>query len=329
MLATKPWRETLEISDDYVAQIRAIQHIDLRSFEKGYLQKIFVNEGQAVKKGEPMFQLMPVLLEAELGEAKAEYERERIEYDNTKSLFEHKVVSANELALAKARLSKAEAEKKLAETHLSLTTMSAPFDGIVDRFRVRLGSLVDEGQLLTTLADNSQMWVYFNVSEADYLDFMAKKEENVKIPVTLLLANGQPFTQSGFIDTIEADFDNKTGNVAFRATFPNPDALLRHGETGTVRLTRKVENALVIPQKATFEVLDKKFVYVVDDKGTLQSREIKVAEEVPHLFAIRSGLQEGDTILLEGLGKVQAGQKVAIDLQSSKQVLASLALPVE
>lgn len=326
---TKPWRQTVETNAEYVAQIRSIQHIEFRSFEKGYLQNIYVNEGQAVKKGQPMFQLMPMLLEAEFDKVKAENELAKIEYKNTESLYKHKVVSANELALAKARLDKATAEMKLAETHLSFATIKAPFSGIVDRFQVRPGSLVEEGELLTNLSDNSQMWVYFNVSESDYLDFMEKKKGGQKIPVLLRLANGRNFTHEGYIDTIEADFNNETGNIAFRATFPNSEGLLRHGETGAVLVSQKLENVLLIPQKATYEVLDKKFVYVVDEKGVLQSRQITIAKEVPHLFVIASGLEEGDTILLEGLGKVHAGQQVAIAPQSREQVLSGLELAVE
>ncbi|NBO17742.1 MAG: efflux RND transporter periplasmic adaptor subunit [Proteobacteria bacterium] len=328
-LATKAWRDTVEINDEYVAQIHSIQHIEFRSFEKGYLQNIYVKEGQMVKKGQELFQIMPMLMEAEFEKAKAEYELAKIEYDNTNNLEKRKVVSVNELALAKARLDKAAAEMKLAETHLSMTTIRTPFDGIIDRFHVRLGSLVEEGELLTTLSDNSNMWVYFNVSEANYLNFKAAHQDNLSIPVALVLANGTRFDQMGTLDTIEADFNNETGNVAFRATFPNPNGLLRHGETGTVLMSRKLENRVVIPQKATFEVLDKKFVYVVDDTNHIHAREISVAEEVPHLFVVAEGIEEGDTILLEGLGKVHDGQEIAVKPQTTEEVQASLHLAVE
>jgi membrane fusion protein (multidrug efflux system) len=240
-----------------------------------------------------------------------------------------KVVSPAELALAKARLQKAKAEMDLAETHLQFSTVKAPFDGIMDRFHVRLGSLVEEGELLTFLSDNSSMWVYFNVSETDYLSYMEHKKNDKPMPAKLMLANGELFENEGEINTIEADFNNETGNVSFRATFPNPKGLLRHGETGTVLLAQTLKNALIIPQKATFEVLDKKFVYVVDKDGMLRTREIKVAQEVPHLFAIRNGLKDDDTILLEGLGKVHAGMHVEVQYQSPQAVLASLKLPLD
>jgi len=325
-MVTNPWHENLDIKQQYVAQIRAVQHIELRSLEKGYLQNIFVDEGQFVKKGQKMFQIMPMLLEAELKKAKAEYQLTKIEYDNTLSLQKRGVVSINELSLAKAKLDRSQAELDLAQTHLEFSTVKAPFDGIMDRFHVRLGSLVDEGELLTTISDNSKMWLYFNVSESDYLDYMSNKEQNNETPLELVLANGALFPYSGKIDTIEADFNNEVGNVAFRATFPNPNQLLRHGETGTVLLTKKYNNALVIPQKATYEVLDKKFVYVINDKNELESREIKIAAEVPHLFVISSGLNDGDKILLEGLGKVHVGDVVKTKFQDRETVSRSLEL---
>lgn len=321
---TTPWRENLDIKKEYVAQIRAAQHIELRSLEKGYLQNIYVDEGQLVRKGQKMFRVMPVLLEAELKKAKAEYQLVKIEYDNTLTLHKRDIVSANELALTQARLDKAHAEMETAQAHLEFAVLKAPFDGIMGRFNVRLGSLVNEGELLTTLSDNSKMWVYFNVSEADYLDYKEHKQTDNKLPVELVLANGSVFAHTGVIDTIESDFNNENGNVAFRASFLNPEGILRHGETGTVLLTKKLANALVIPQKATFEILDKKFVYLVNEQDEVHSQQITIAGEVPHLFIVATGLRDTDKILLEGLGKVSAGQKIKTQFQDPNSVRKSL-----
>lgn len=323
---TKPWRQDVEVSQQYVAQVRASQHIEIRAFEKGYLQEIFVDEGQLIKKGEKMFQIMPLLMQAEFQKAKAKLDVAEIEYRNTKNLAQKKVVSTNELALAKARMDKAKADLDLADTHLKLTTITAPFDGLMDRFRVRLGSLVEEGELLSTLSDNSTLWVYFNVSERDYLNYMEQKKNTGNVPVKLILANGKSYAQEGKIDTIEADFDHESGNVAFRATFANPDGLLRHGETGNVVLAENISDALVIPQKASFEVLDKRFVYVVNSQGKVEAREIQIEKEVPHLFIVKSGLTEADVILLEGLGKVTKGMSVKTKFKELKEVMKGLEL---
>lgn len=328
-LVTSPIRMDTSISKGYVCQIRSIQHIEMRAMEKGYLQEIFVDEGQFVKKGQLMFQIMPILYKAELQKAQAEANFVEIEYQNTAKLAESNVVAPNELALAKAKLEKARAELALAQVHLGFTEIRAPFNGIMDRFRVRLGSLVDEGDLLTTLSDNSKMWVYFNVPEAEYLEYETNVKTKDKTQVSLMMANGRKFTHSGVVETIEAEFNNETGNIAFRATFPNPDQLLRHGETGNVLMTIPLKNVLLIPQKSTFEILDKKYVFVIDKDNIVRSRAITIAAEMPHIFAVQSGLEETDKILLEGLRLVHENEKIIFEFKNPKEVLSHLDLYAE
>ncbi len=326
---THPLRKDTSITKEHVSQIHAFRHIELRAFERGYLQDIFVDEGQMVTKGQRMFKIMPNLYQVDLQKSKAEAEMVRIEYQNTKALSDKNIVSPNELSLAKAKLDKAEAEVKLAQTHLSFTDINAPFSGIMDHFNVRNGSLVDEGDLLTTLSDISKMWVYFNVPESEYLDYKTSKNSQSLGKVRLKMANGEVFDQTGVIETIEADFDNKTGNIEFRAVFPNPNQLLRHGETGNVLIEIPYKNALIIPQKATFEILDKTYVYVVNKDNKLEQRLITVAAELPHVFIVKSGLKEDDKVLLEGLRKVHNGQKIEIDFKQPEQVISQLELHAE
>ncbi|AWH84033.1 efflux RND transporter periplasmic adaptor subunit [Flavobacterium album] len=329
-LVTNPVQKDTLITKDYVAQVRSIQHIELRAQERGYLEKIYVDEGQAVKKGTLLFRIMPNLYEAEMQRAQAEANFAEIEYQNTKRLADSKVVAPNELAMAKAKLDKAKAELSLTKVHLQFTEIRAPFDGIIDRFHVRLGSLVDEGDLLTELSDNSKMWVYYNVPEAEYLAYKEKlKNTNEKPHVGLLMANGELFDYPGVVETIEADFNNETGNIAFRATFPNPKGLLRHGETGNVRMTEPYKNALMIPQKATFEVLEKKYVFVIDKNNEVKSREITIAAELPHIFIVKEGLTTGDKILLEGLRLVKENEKIKYKLEKPEYVLSHLELYAE
>lgn len=326
---TNPWKENLSIDKEYVAQIHAYQHIELRAYERGYLQDILVDEGQKVDKGTALFQLMPQIMEAEYEKAKAEYRISKIEYENTRSLAAKKVVSKNELALSKAKLAKTKAELSLAKAHLDFTTIKAPFEGILGRQHERLGSLIDEGELVSTLSDISKMWVYFNVTEADYLNYIQQLKNQIKGKVKLRMANGNLFSEEGQIDTIEADFNHETGNVAFRATFSNPQGLLRHGETGNIIISEKIDNALVIPQKCTFEILDKKFVYTVDKNHIVHSKQVTISHELPHLYIVESGVEASDEIIFEGLGKVEVGKKIEYEHQSSEQVLASLTLSVK
>lgn len=328
-LVTTPLRRDTTIIKEYVCQIHSIQHIEMRALEKGYLQQIFVDEGQHVRKGQMMFQIMPLLYKAEMQKAQAEANFAEIEYQNTKSLADSNVVAPNELALAKAKFDKAKAELALTQVHLSFTEIRAPFDGIMDHFHVRLGSLVDDGDLLTTLSDNSKMWVYFNVPEAEYLDYKVKAKKDSLMRVNLIMANHQKFNHPGIVQAIEADFNNETGNIAFRATFPNPDGLLRHGGTGNIQMMVPLKNALLIPQKATFEVLEKKYVYVVGDDNVIRSREITIAAELPHIFAVKSGLKPGDKILLEGLRLVRENEKIHYSLMKPDSVIAHLDLYAE
>ncbi len=323
-LITSPAQMDTMIYKDYVCQIHAVSHIEMRSQEKGYLQNIYVDEGQHVSKGQKMFQIMPVIYEAEMEKAKAEVSYAEIEYQNTKNLADSNIVSKNELALSKANLDKAKAELALAQAHLEFTDIRAPFDGVMDRFYERLGSLVDEGELLTTLSDNSKMWVYFNVPEAEYLDYASRSKKEGQPKVKLRMANNEVFPQEGIVETIEGEFNNETGNIAFRATFPNPTGLLRHGETGTVMMPVYLKDAILVPQKSTFEILDKKYVYVVDEHMVLKSRQITVSHEMPHLYVVSSGLTSSDKILLEGLGKVKNNEKIEGEFISFDKVMADI-----
>ncbi|UKN01962.1 efflux RND transporter periplasmic adaptor subunit [Paracrocinitomix mangrovi] len=328
-LVTSPIIKDTTIIKEYVCQIHSISHIELRAQEKGFLQNIYVDEGQHVKQGQLLFQIMPKLYEAEYQKAKAEVEFVEIEYKNTKMLADSNVVSQNQLALAKAKLDKAKAELALAEVHLGFTEIRAPFDGILDKFHVRLGSLIDEGDLISNLSDNSKMWVYFNVSESEYLDYMTATDHDTLMQVELKMANNKIFNHVGVVETIEADFNNETGNVAFRATFENPEGLLRHGETGNILMKTELNNALLIPQKSTFEVLEKKFVYVLDENNVIHAKEIKIGAELPHLYEVVEGLTVNDVILLDGLRKVKDNDKIDVEFEGPESVLSHLDLYAE
>jgi len=327
--AMYPLLSDTSITEEYVCQIHAYQHIELRALEKGYLQDIYVDEGQKVKAGDLMFQIMPLLYKAEYQKAKAEADYVEIEYQNTKSLADSNIVAPNELALAKAKFEKAKAELDLAQVHLGFTEIRAPFDGLMDHFKARKGSLLDEGEFLTTLSDNSKMWVYFNVPEAEYLNLKSKINPDSLMHVRLMMANQKLFNQDGIVETIEADFNNETGNIAFRATFENPEGLLRHGETGNILMRIPIKDALIIPQKATYEVLDKKYVYVINDENIIQPRQIVIAAEMLHIYAVSSGLSANERILIDGLRKVKNGDEIEYDLKDAKEVLTHLELFAE
>ncbi|MEG0927821.1 MAG: efflux RND transporter periplasmic adaptor subunit [Chryseobacterium sp.] len=317
------------INKEYVAQIQSVKNIEVRAQEKGFLEKIFVDEGQYVQAGQTLFRIMPKLYQAELLKAKAEVEQASIELRNATTLAGNNIVSKNEKAMAKAKLDAANAEMKLAQIHLSFTDIKAPFSGIINRIPLKLGSLVDEGDLLTSLSDNTSIYTYFNVSEPEYLSYQTHAADRGSNQVSLITANGETYSQKGEIQTIEGEFDNETGNIAFRAKFPNPDKLLRNGETGKVQMTMPVHNALIIPQKATYEIQDQKYVFVIDKNGIAKTRNIKIGYELPDLYVVSSGISKGDQILLEGVQKVKDDQKVKTKFQDPRKVLQSLKLKAE
>jgi membrane fusion protein (multidrug efflux system) len=330
LAVTKPLRQDTEITNEYVCQIHAIQRIEVRALDGGYLSDIFVDEGQSVHRGQRLFQILPVVYQAEVDQSSAELRAAEVEFANTQALRDGNVVSENELALSRAHLERAKASRELARAHLGFASLDAPFDGILGRLRVRRGSLLEEGELLTEISDNSEMWVYFNVSETQYLEYKATHEGSAPVHVQLRMANGRIFDQLGTVQTIESDFNNQTGTIAFRAGFPNPNGLLRHGETGTILMTDVVENALLIPQKAVYTVLDKSFVFVVSDDGVLHTREITLgSESIPHLFVVTGGLDGDDSVLLDGLRRVNDGDHINPARSDPKQVLAELDVPAE
>ena len=328
-LATSPLLTDTLIEKEYVCQIHSVQHIEVRALEKGYLQEVLVDEGQQVKEGQLMFRIRPVLYQAEVERAQAEADFAQIEYRNTKSLADSNVVSPNELAMAKAQYDKAKAELGMAQAHLGFTEIRAPFEGVVGRFHVRKGSLLDEGEVLTELSDNRLIWVYFNVPESEYLNYKKLPSSGTGTRVQLKLANGEKFDQVGEITAIESDFNNTTGNIAFRATFPNPNALLRHGQTGNILMVSQLKDVLLIPQKATFEVLDHRYVYVIDKDSVIHSTRVHFGAELQHLFVVNEGLKREDRILLEGLRKVKDMEKVDFAYLVPDSVMAHLGLYAE
>jgi membrane fusion protein (multidrug efflux system) len=322
---TSPILTDTSYTKEYVAQIQSLQNIEIRAKVEGYLETINVDEGQHVSAGQVLFNIMPKEYQAELAKAKAEAKAAEIEWQNVKTLNEKNIVSNSEVAMAQSKFDEAKAEEALAELHVSFTEIRAPFDGIIDRIRFKAGSLIDEGTLLTSLSNNKEVYAYFNVSEVEYLDYKAQ-DKDVKDNATLLLANNQPHKYKGTIETIEGEFDNATGNIAFRAKFPNPDLLLKHGETGKVQLKVDLKNALIIPQKATYEIQDKIYVYVLDQNNEVKSRNISIKQKLPNLYVIETGLSVNDKILLEGIQSVKENDKIQSQFIPAKQVIASLQL---
>lgn len=324
IVVTSPKAMDVIITQQYVCQIHSQRHIKIRALNQGYLEEIRVKEGQAVKKGDVLFSVIPILYKAKLDAEQAEAKLAELELTYTKQLAKDKYVSPQEVALYQAKLARAQAKLKLAEAEFNFTMVKAPFDGIIDRLHEQHGSLVKENDILTTLSDNSTMWVYFNVPEARYLEYMATPAEvKAKEQVELQLGNGTKFPRTGKINAIEAQFNNENGNIPFRADFLNPDRLLRHGMTGNILMHRTLKNAIVIPQRATFAVLDKRYVYVIDKDSVVHQRDIVVQNELQDIFVIKSGLGAEDRIVFEGVRQVRDGEKREYDFRPPEQILGN------
>ena len=324
--ATTPEITSTSISKDYVANIQSEKNIEIRAQKGGILEDIYVDEGQTVKAGQLLFRITTVGAQEELEKTKAETEQARIDLQNTSMLAVNDIVSKNAQKMAKAKLNAAMADYRLAGLQKKLSLVRAPFSGIIGRIPNKKGSMIQEGDLLSSLSDNNNMYVYFNVSEPEYLDYQQHASERDKLPLTLVLANGTRFGAQGHFQNVEGEFDKGTGNIAFRAKFPNPDHLLRNGETGTVRMDIPVRNAMIIPQQATYEIQDQKYVFVVDTRGYVHARPIKVAFAKQDIFVVSEGLSKNDKVLIDGVEKVNDGDRISYRYKSPAAAIQSVKL---
>jgi RND family efflux transporter MFP subunit len=337
-LVINPVQIDTTYNKEYVAEIQSIQNVELRAKFKGFIDRIYVDEGRAVQVGQTLFTLNNSEYKLELLKTQAQQKAAisdlklaEVELKNTKTLVEKNIVSASELSMMKAKvealqanIEEANANIATAKLNLSFTNIKAPFTGVINRIPNKLGSLVEEGTLLTTISNNKEVFAYFNVSEKEFLDFKENNEANKKTSVSLLLANNKLLAQNGKIETILSELDNSSGTIAFRARFSNPNNLLQHGSSAKVVLPIAVKNAIIIPQKTTFEVQDKLYVFVVDSNNKVAQKEITIASRMPNLYVVASGLTAKDKIIYEGIQNVKQGIKIIPQDVSFQKVIAQL-----
>jgi membrane fusion protein (multidrug efflux system) len=316
-------RDTL-VDREYIGDIHAFRKTEIRARVQGYLEQIYVDEGQEVKKDQLLFRINAEEYSAQLAQSKAalasaiaEAKTAQLEYDRVKLLVDKQVVSPTDLDVAKAKrevfnakIEEARSAVSSAALKMAHTSIRAPFDGTIDRIPFKIGSLIDEGILLTTVSDVKFIYAYFKVSENEYLQYMQKKllrKDSISDEAELILADGTIHLHKGKIETMEGEFENSTGTIAFRALFPNPDKILKHGASGKVKIATVVKNALIVPQKSTFEIQDKTYVFVVGKNNEVKMQSFTPRTRLSHFYIIEDGLQAGDKIVYEGLQNVKDG----------------------
>lgn len=332
VITIEPTPATLNSS--YPATIQGRQDVEIRPNVSGFITKLCVDEGAVVKKGQTLFLIDPVQYEAAVNVARAavnvaqaNVSTAKLTAENKRELAKKNIISEydlqmaeNTLASQEAALAQAQAQLINAENNLSYTKVTSPSDGVVGTFPYRVGSLVSPSSAtpLTTVSDISEMYVYFSMNEKQVLDMIRQANGSTtdilnELPeVELQLADGTIYSEKGKISTLSGVIDQTTGAASIRATFKNPEQLLRSGGSGNIMIPVKNEAAIIIPQKTTYELQDKKFVFVVTDSSTVVSTEIKVLPQSDgQQYIVSSGLKPGDRIVAEGVGtSVRNGMKI-------------------
>jgi len=331
-----------QLHRDYVADVQAVRNVEVRAQVAGFLEQIFVDEGKPVKKGQPLFRLNASAYQNKLSQAQAavasaqaQAAAVRVERDRVRLLVDKNIIAKTELALstskvkeADARVADAQAGVAAARLSLSYTLVRSPFDGVLDRIPLKVGSVVEEGTLLTTVSDLSSIFAYFDVAEGSYMNYTKARREHPELhsdSVRLTLANGDPYPLAGHIETAESEFNPNTGSIALRARFPNPDRLLKHGASGKIRLTSQLPLALLLPQKAVFEIQDQNFVYVVDQNSMVHTRSFTPQTRLGDFYVVKEGLKPGERVVYEGAPELRDKQII----KAKAVVMDSLAVAAQ
>lgn len=323
------------LDHSYPATIKGKTDIEIRPQVSGFITKVHVDEGQHVRKGQPLFTIDQVQFQAAvdqaqaaLASAKTAVQTATLTADNKQKLYDKNIISEyenqlakNNLATAQAALAQAQAALTTAQKNLSYTVVTAPSDGVVGMIPNREGSLASPSmvQALTTVSDNGEVYAYFSLTERDLLDMTENgaatlQERIAAMPeVQLRLSDGQIYPLSGKVATVSGVIDNNTGSASVRALFKNNNGMLRSGSTGQIPLPVNQDSVIIIPQKATYELQDRRFVYAVTDSNTVVSRPIEVAPlNDGKTYVVTSGLNPGERIAVEGVGvSLRDGMKIS------------------
>lgn len=322
------------INADYKASMEGQQNIEIRPKVDGFVAGILVDEGAFVKKGQLLFKIQAPQYEQEvrtataaIRNAEAEVNTARMQVEKTEPLVKEEIISNYELKQAnfnlharQAALAQAKASLVNARTNFGYTTIVSPTDGVIGNIPYKTGSLVSSSsaQPLTTVSNISRVYAYFSFNEKQFLDFSDQypgknmQEKLQHFPaVQLILANGKIYSQQGKIESVGGLINTGTGSVNLRASFANPSALIRTGASATIRIPLKINKALLIPAKATYEMQEKTMVFLVNKDGIVKSTEVKVmGQSAGDFYVVQSGLVAGDRIVAEGMGSLKDDMRI-------------------
>lgn len=312
------------VSNKFVAAIQARKNVEIHTRISGLMEKVYVNEGQTVKKDQLLFKLSDSELQIELLKARAtlktmqaDVRLNTVEVKQMETLFNKRVIADNELEIARAKLEAAEAKVAYAQAEvnailqqISFTTIVAPFDGIIDQIPLKEGSLVQYGILLTTISELNEVYAYFSIPENKYFQWITDKKLEGKQKVELFLPDGTLYNQLGELKTADGEIDKQTGSIQYKAKFDNPKGLIKHGTSGKLLISESQSDAIIIPQKAVFSIQDKRFVFLVEKKMKVKMKAITISGTLDDTYIVKSGLKAGDIIVKEGTQSIRDGEQI-------------------
>ena len=324
--------EKVSLTTSYPATLKGVQDIEIRPKVAGHIVQVLVDEGDFVKAGLPLFSIDDVQYAAAVKQAqaqvnviKANIATQKLTVENKQALFDQKIISSYDMQMAKntlesyeAQLAAAQASLQSAQDNLRWCTVTSPSDGVVGMIPYRVGSLVSasNAQPLTTVSNISQMYVYFSMTEKQLLG-LTREQGGLsaaisKMPaVSLVLSDGTEYSETGVVSTVSGVIDSNTGSVQMRATFDNAGHVLRSGGTGSILIPIHQKDAILIPQKATYEIQNKKFVYVVGADNKVQSREIEVlVQNDGQNYVVSNGLKVGERIVIDGVNRLKNDMQI-------------------
>lgn len=343
---------SIELTSSYPATLEGVQTVEIRPRLQGYIVEMPVDEGEIVEKGEVLFRLNSEEYEQQVRSAKADVEAAKAavktaedEVQRYKNLVEKEIVSnyqlqraQNTLQTRKASLAQAEAALENAQVNLGYTTIKSPTNGVIGTIPYRIGSLVSStiSRPLTIISDISKVYAYFSMSERELLEMAQSttgSESNETLQqrindmpaVNLRLADNSMYDHKGELRLASGLINSQTGSASFRAVFPNPQEILRSGASGNIQIPFTKEDAIVIPKKSTYELQNKRFVYVMGEDGAVESKEISVLPlTTKQLFVVDSGLSAGDKIVTVGMDDLNNGMKITPETVDSDSLYQAL-----